>query len=102
MVFQEDRMSVMKRIAALSDEVKVASVSAICIMALVVVLKNVLHVPTDQLTRDMVLFSFFYAVFWMIPWLGAWREKKSRFGGALLWSLLIVAITAAIITLYAV
>ena len=92
----------MRRIAALSDEVKVASVSAVCIMALMVVLKNVLHVPAAELSRNMLLFILFYSVFWMIPWLGAWREKKSRFGGALLWSLLIVAITAAIIAVYAI
>jgi len=102
MVFQEDRMSVVKRIAVLSDEVKVASVSAVCIMALVVVLKNVLHVPAAELSRDTVLLSFFYAVVWMIPWLSGWREKKSRFDEPLFWSLLIVAITIAIIALYAV
>jgi hypothetical protein len=95
-------MSVVKRIAVLSDEVKVASVSAVCLMTLAVVLKNVLHVPAAELSRSMLLFILFYSVFWMIPWLGAWREKKSRFGGALLWSLLIVAITAAIIAVYAI
>ena len=95
-------MSVMKRIAVLSDEVKVASVSAVCIMALVVVLKNVLHVPAAELSRDTVPLSFFYAVVWMIPWLSGQREKKARFGGSLFWSLLIVAITIAIIGVYAV
>ena len=95
-------MSVMKRIAVLSDEVKVASVSAICIMALVVVLKNVLHVPAAELSRDMLIYSILYSDFWMLPWLNARREKKSRFDGPLFWSLLIVAITVAIIAVYAV
>jgi hypothetical protein len=92
----------MRRIAVLSNEVKVASVSAVCFMALVVVLKNVLHVPAEQLSRDIIVFTIIYSVFWMIPWLSARREKKSWFDGALFWSLLIVAITLAIIAVYAV
>jgi len=92
----------MRRIAVLSNEVKVASVSAVCIMALVVVLKNVLHVPAEQLSRDIIVFTIIYSVFWMIPWLSARREKKSWFDGALLWSLLIVVVTAGIIAVYAV
>jgi hypothetical protein len=95
-------MGVIKKVAVLSDEVKVASVSAICLMALAVVLKNILHVPAAELTRDMVLFSFFYAVVWMIPWLGGRREKKSRFDRSLVWCLVIVAVTAGIIAVYAV
>ena len=95
-------MSMMRRIAALSDQTKIASVSAACLIALTVVLKNVVQVPADVLSRDIIIYIVIYPVFWMLPALDARREKKSRLDGALPWSLLIVAITAAIITLYAI
>ena len=92
----------MRRIAVLSDEVKVASVSAICLMILVVVLKNVLQVPAQDLSRDMVLYIFVYSALWMLPAFATKRQNKSRLEGAQVWSALIVAITLAIIALYAV
>jgi hypothetical protein len=95
-------MSVMRRIDALSDEVKVASVSAICLLSLVVVLKNVLDVSATVLSRDLIIFIIVYSGFWMIPALNAAREKRSRFERPLFWGLMIVAVTAAIIAVYAV
>jgi hypothetical protein len=101
-VIQEEEMSVMRRTSVLSDEVKVAAVSAICLLSLVVVLKNVLDVSTAVLSRDVIIFIIAYSAFWMIPALDASREKKSRFERPLFWSLMIVAVTAAIIAVYVV
>jgi hypothetical protein len=92
----------MRRIALLSDQTKVASVCALCLMTLAIVLKNVLHVPAAQLSRDMIIFIVVYSGFWLLPAIEARREKKSRFETLLFWSLLIVALTVAIIGVYAV
>jgi hypothetical protein len=92
----------MRRIALLSDQTKVASVSALCLMALAIVLKNVLHVPAAELSRNMVVFIVVYSGFWLLPAIEGRREKKSRFETPLFWSLLIVALTLAIIGVYAV
>jgi len=92
----------MRRIAVLSDQTKVASVSAVCLMALAVVLKNVLHVPAAELTRDMIVYIVIYSGFWLLPSISAGREKKSRFDRPLFWSLMVLAVTAAIIAVYAV
>jgi hypothetical protein len=92
----------MRRIAALSDETKVASVAAFCLMALAVVLKNVLHVPAAELSRNIVMMLVVYSGFWLLPLVSGKREKKSVFETPLSLSLMIVALTLAIITVYAV
>jgi Flp pilus assembly protein TadB len=91
----------MRRIAVLSDQTKVASVAAVCLMALAVVLKNVLHVPVAALSRDMIVFII-YSGFWLLPSISARREKKSRFETPLFWSLMVLALTLGIIIVYAV
>lgn len=80
MVFQEVRMSAMKRIAVLSDEVKVASVSALCLMALVVLLKNVVQVSASVLSHDIIIYIVIYSFFWMLPaiYLKGRRGRVSR------------------------
>jgi hypothetical protein len=95
-------MSVMRRIATLSDEVKIASVSALCLMALVVLLKNVVQVSATVLSRDVIIYIIIYSFFWMLPAIYLKGEKRSRFERPLFLSLLIVTITVAIIALYAV
>jgi hypothetical protein len=92
----------MRRIAVLSDQTKVASVAAVCLMALAVVLKNVLHVPAAALSRDMIVFIIIYSGFWLLPSISARREKKSRFETPLFWSLMVLALTLGIIIVYAV
>jgi len=91
-----------RRSAALSDETKIASVSALCLISLAIVLKNVLHVPPKVLSRDIIIYIIIYSGFWMLPSISAKREKKSRLDRPLIWSLVILAVTAGIITVYAV
>ena len=92
----------MRRSTALSDETKIASVSALCLISLAIVLKNVLHVPPKVLSHDIIIYIVIYSAFWMLPSISAKREKKSRLDRPLIWSLVILAVTAGIITVYAV
>jgi hypothetical protein len=95
-------MSVMKRVATLSDEVKIASVSALCLMALVVLLKNVVQVSDSVLSHDIIIYVVIYSFFWMLPAIYFKGEKNSRFEKPLFLSLVIVVMTAAIVAVYAV
>ena len=92
----------MGRLAALSDETKIASVSALCLISLVVVLKNVLHVPPGVLSRDIILYIPFYLFCGWFPSISRRRVKKSKLDRPLVWSLVILAVTFGIITVYAV
>ncbi len=92
----------MRRVAALSDEIKIASVSAICLIGLAVVLKNVLHVSPEVLSRDIIIYIVVYSSFWMLPSISGQRDRKSNLDRPLLWSLVILAVTFGIITVYAV
>jgi len=84
----------------LSDEHKVSIVAGVCLFILVVVLKNVLLVPADILSRDILVYIIIYWAFTVFP---TKREevKRSRFDKPLYWSLLIILITLAIIAIYA-
>ena len=95
-------MSVMKRVATLSDEVKIASVSALCLMALVVLLKNVVQVSDSVLSHDIIIYVVIYSFFWMLPAIYFKGEKRSRFEKPLFLSLVIAVMTAAIVAVYAV
>ena len=57
----------MRRVAALSDEIKIASVSAICLMGLIIVLKNVVRVSPEVLSRDVIIYIPIYSSFWVVP-----------------------------------
>ena len=92
----------MKGIMALSDEVKIAIVSAVCLLGLVIVLKNVLKVPAAVLSHDIIIYIIIYSGFWLLPLLGARRGMRSKFDRPLTWSLLILAVTLGIIAVYAI
>jgi len=91
-----------RRVAALSDQTKIASVSALCLMGLIIVLKNVLQVPPEVLSRDIILFVPTYLFFGWFPSVSGRRVKKSNLDRPLVWSLVILAVTFGIITVYAV
>ncbi|MGA2286756.1 MAG: hypothetical protein ABSG55_10885 [Dehalococcoidia bacterium] len=92
----------MRRAAALSDQTKIASVSALCLMGLIVVLKNVLDVSPEVLSRDVIFFIPTYFFFGWFPSIYDRRVKKSKLDRPLLWSLVILALTFGIIIVYAV
>ena len=92
----------MRRVAALSDEIKIASVFAICLIGLTVVLKNVLRLSPEVLSRDIIIYIIIYSSFWMLPSISGQRAMKSKLDRPLVWSLVILAVTFGIITVYAV
>ncbi len=85
----------------LSDKDKVSLVAGICLFGLVVVLKNVLLVPADIISRDIVVYIVIYWAFTVFPQPVKEDVKKSRYDKPLYWNLLIILITLAIIAVYA-
>jgi hypothetical protein len=85
----------------LSDKDKVSIVAGICLLSLVVVLKNVLLVPADILSRDIIVYIIIYWAFTIFSLPAKEGAKKSKYDNPLYWSLLIILITLAIIMVYA-
>jgi hypothetical protein len=85
----------------LSDKDKVSIVAGICLFGLVVVLKNVLLIPADIISRDIVVYIVIYWAFTVFPQPAKEDVKKSKYDRPLYWNLLIILITLAIIALYA-
>jgi hypothetical protein len=81
----------------ISDKDKVSIVAGICLFGLVVVLKNVLMVPADILSRDIIIYIVIYWAFTVFPQSEKKGAKKSRYGKPLYWSLFIILITLAVI-----
>lgn len=86
----------------LSDKDKVSIIAGICLFSLVVVIKNVLLVPSDIISRDIVIYIVIYWAFTVFPQLSKEEVKKSKYDNPLYWSLLIILITLAIIAVYAI
>lgn len=89
------------QIMKLRDEHKVSIVAGVCLFTLVAVLKNVLFVPSDILSRDILVYIVIYWAFTFFP-LKKEEVKRSKFDKPLFWSLLIVLITLIIIVMYAI
>lgn len=85
----------------LSDKDKVSIVAGICLFGLVVVLKNILLVPADILSRDILVYIIIYWSFTVFSPSVKKDVKKSKYDNPLYWSLLIILITVAIIVVYA-
>ena len=85
----------------LSDKDKVSIVAGICLFGLVVVLKDVLHVPPDIISGDIIFYILIYWAFTVFPQPAREEVKKSRYDRPLYWNLLIILITLAIIAVYA-
>jgi hypothetical protein len=81
----------------LSDEAQVSLVTAICIVGLAVISKNVLHVQLD--------FVFLYGPVWIFIAYTISKDKarKSKTcSSALFWSVAIILVTVAILVVYAI
>ncbi len=90
------------------DKAKVAVVIAACLIGLVIVLKNVLLVPADVLSQDVIWYIILYGVFFVTLNFSAEgdvpkEDTKSRkaYDSPWVWSAVIVVVTLAIIALYA-
>jgi EamA domain-containing membrane protein RarD len=79
----------------LSDEVKVSLVTAVCILALAIVSKNILNVQLDFISLYGPVMVFIVYIILKD------NVKKSEIGySPLIWSLVIIFMTAAILILY--
>lgn len=85
----------------LSGEAKIAIVSALCLIGLTVVLKNVLHVSPEVLSRDIILYITLFSLFGILPSIIGGQAMKSKLDRPLFWSLVIVAVTVGIVAVYA-
>jgi len=88
-----------------TDKTKVSIVTAACLIGLVVILKNVLNVPADILSRDIILWIIIYSGFTIV--LISQEEAPRKEGtprktsdSPWLWSAVIIAVTLAIIAVY--
>ncbi len=91
-----------------TDKAKVAVVIAACLIGLVIVLKNVLLVPADVLSQDVIWYIIIYGVFFVtlnftaeedVPRKGT--KSRKAYDSPWVWSAVIVVVTLAIIALYA-
>jgi hypothetical protein len=75
--------------------------AAACLLALVISLKNILNVPTEQLTRDLVLYVCILGGLATSYPLVTRRRADLTISHPGLWIAVIVTLTMAIIVLYA-
>jgi hypothetical protein len=81
----------------LSDEIKVSFVTAVCILALAIISKNILNVQLDLISQ--------YGPVWMLIAYLSTKDtnKKSKICcSPLFWSVAIILVTAAILVIYAI
>ncbi len=83
------------------DRTKVSVVSAVCLLGLVIVLKNVLNVPAETLSRDVVFYILIYSVFGIV-YPDQLKSSRPSLIRPLYWSVAIVVLTLAIVLLNAV
>lgn len=84
----------------LGNRFRVSVVAAVCLLSLVVALKNIIAVPTLVLTRDIVIYIMFYSCFaFLCPDISS-VTHPSLVEQPLFWSALIILITLGITALY--
>ncbi len=83
----------------LSDQTRVSLVAGACLLALIVILKNVVGVPAEVLTRDMLLYIILYWALSLSPG-QAPVVKRSSLDRPLYWVILLVLVTAAMVAVY--
>lgn len=82
----------------LSNQTKISIFSAVCLLGLVVMLKNVLRVPAEILTRDIILYIPFYSVVSIVFPSVDGNKKCNK---PIYWYLAILIVTVAILVVYA-
>ena len=87
----------------LTDENKVSIVAALSLFCVFVVLKNVLHVKSDDILYIIIIYSCCYWMFGFFTHSEKEEAKKSKWNNPLHWRILIIIlITLATIALYAI
>ncbi len=83
-------------IMKLADEVKVALVTAACVLGIAIIFKNVLHVQADFIVSNGPFYLF------IVYLITRGQAKKSKCDKPLYWSLAIIFVTLLTIALYTV
>jgi len=82
----------------LSNQTKIAIFSGGSLLGLIVILKNIMHVPADILSRDFIYYVFLFLLFGSIfPSI----EENSKHIKIIYWYIAIAIIAVAIIASYA-
>jgi hypothetical protein len=79
----------------------VAVTASICLVALVVAMKNILVLAPDVLARDTMLYSIIYLGFLTMAVPNLHTASAPQESSPVFWDLLIVGITLAVIAVYA-
>lgn len=82
--------------------IRFAITAGACLFALVIVLKNILHVPESRLIPDIVVYIGIYTGFSLMYPVTIHERHSRTINNPALWSALIVVMTLAIIVYYAV
>ena len=85
----------------LNNQTIISLVTGICLLGLIVVLKNILMISADVLLRDTIIYIIIYIGFITSFSFKSEAAKRFKYDTPLFWSILIVLITLAIIALYA-
>ena len=83
------------------NQTLVVLTSGACLLALVIALKNILNIPTEQLTRDLILYVCILGGLATSYPLVTRRRADMAIGHPGLWIAMIVSVTMAIIVMYA-
>jgi hypothetical protein len=84
-----------------NGRIRIAITAGACLVALVIVLKNILHVPESRLLRDIIVYIGVYTGFSLVYPAALYERHSRNIKNPELWSVLIVVITLAIIVFYA-
>ena len=81
--------------------IRFALTAGACLFALVIVLKNILHVPESRLLPDIVVYIGVYTGFSLIYPVTIHERHSEKINNPALWSGLLVVMTLVIIVFYA-
>ncbi len=84
----------------MNDKLVVPLTAAACLIFLTVVLKNILLVPAETLSRDIILYIIIYMGF--IVTYSFENDESGKPKYTRLWVLIIILVTLAIIAVYAI
>ncbi|PKL68387.1 MAG: hypothetical protein CVV30_10770 [Methanomicrobiales archaeon HGW-Methanomicrobiales-1] len=82
--------------------IRFAFTAGACLLALVIVLKNILYVPESRLVPDIIVYIGIYTGFSLVYPLTIHERHSRALNNPALWSALIVIMTLAIIVFYAI
>ena len=87
--------------ARLDVRVKLSLLVAACLLSLVALLKNVVGVSQEVLSRDFIIYAVIYACFALFTPVQEAKQRVVGLDSAFLSGLVIILTTVAIVTLYA-